>query len=165
MNPSALAHAGRQRVRLRPEMFCRPRLAVRGDRGRGEGPAVAGLRVEGFTGDHAGVVDVVGGAEVTGMAVRDQGVEIAHDAVLPEERPTAACAAGQADDLTAGVDAQGLAGGVSWECAEVGDAVAFGPAVATRYDKLAVRYEATVHGAAINEWLGCLVHSPAPGPP
>jgi len=26
-------------------------------------------------------------------------------------------------------------------------------AVATRYDKLAVRYEATVHLAAINEWL------------
>lgn len=26
-------------------------------------------------------------------------------------------------------------------------------AVATRYDKLAVRYEATVHIAAINEWL------------
>ena len=26
-------------------------------------------------------------------------------------------------------------------------------AVATRYDKLAVRYEATIHIAAINEWL------------
>jgi transposase len=26
-------------------------------------------------------------------------------------------------------------------------------AVATRYDKLAVRYDATVHIAAINEWL------------
>jgi transposase len=26
-------------------------------------------------------------------------------------------------------------------------------AVATRYDKLAIRYEATVHIAAINEWL------------
>jgi transposase len=26
-------------------------------------------------------------------------------------------------------------------------------AVATRYDKLAVRYEATVHVAAINDWL------------
>jgi transposase len=26
-------------------------------------------------------------------------------------------------------------------------------AVATRYDKLAVRYRATVHIAAINEWL------------
>ena len=26
-------------------------------------------------------------------------------------------------------------------------------AVATRHDKLAVRYEATVHIAAINEWL------------
>ena len=26
-------------------------------------------------------------------------------------------------------------------------------AVATRYDKLAVRYEATVYVAAINEWL------------
>ena len=26
-------------------------------------------------------------------------------------------------------------------------------AVATRFDKLAVRYEATVHIAAINEWL------------
>ena len=26
-------------------------------------------------------------------------------------------------------------------------------AVATRYDKLAVRYEATLHIAAINEWL------------
>jgi len=26
-------------------------------------------------------------------------------------------------------------------------------AVATRYDKLAVRYEATVHIAAISEWL------------
>ena len=26
-------------------------------------------------------------------------------------------------------------------------------AVATRYDKLAVRYKATVHIAAINEWL------------
>jgi len=26
-------------------------------------------------------------------------------------------------------------------------------AVATRYDKLAVRYEATLHVAAINEWL------------
>jgi hypothetical protein len=25
--------------------------------------------------------------------------------------------------------------------------------VATRYDKLAVRYQATVHLAAINEWL------------
>ncbi|BCB88098.1 hypothetical protein Psuf_054110 [Phytohabitans suffuscus] len=25
--------------------------------------------------------------------------------------------------------------------------------IATRYDKLAVRYEATVHIAAINEWL------------
>jgi hypothetical protein len=25
--------------------------------------------------------------------------------------------------------------------------------VATRYDKLAVRYEATIHVAAINEWL------------
>jgi transposase len=29
-------------------------------------------------------------------------------------------------------------------------------AVATRYDKLAVRYEATVHVAAINIWLRCL---------
>jgi hypothetical protein len=28
--------------------------------------------------------------------------------------------------------------------------------VATRYDKLAVRYEATVHVAAINIWLRCL---------
>jgi transposase len=27
------------------------------------------------------------------------------------------------------------------------------PPVATRYDKLAVRYEATVHVAAINIWL------------
>jgi hypothetical protein len=27
------------------------------------------------------------------------------------------------------------------------------PAVATRYDKLAVRYRATVNVAAINEWL------------
>ena len=26
-------------------------------------------------------------------------------------------------------------------------------AVATRYDKLATRYEATLHVAAINEWL------------
>ena len=26
-------------------------------------------------------------------------------------------------------------------------------AVATRFDKLAVRYEATIHIAAINEWL------------
>ena len=26
-------------------------------------------------------------------------------------------------------------------------------AVATRFDKLAVRYEATIHVAAINEWL------------
>jgi transposase len=26
-------------------------------------------------------------------------------------------------------------------------------ALATRYDKLAVRYEATIHVAAINEWL------------
>jgi transposase len=26
-------------------------------------------------------------------------------------------------------------------------------AVATRYDKLAVRYEATIHIAAINDWL------------
>jgi hypothetical protein len=25
--------------------------------------------------------------------------------------------------------------------------------VATRYDKLAVRYEATIHIAAVNEWL------------
>ena len=33
-------------------------------------------------------------------------------------------------------------------------------AVATRYDKLAVRYEATVHIAAINEWLQPA--SPAP---
>ena len=29
----------------------------------------------------------------------------------------------------------------------------FGRALATRYDKLAVRYEATVLVAAINEWL------------
>jgi len=29
-------------------------------------------------------------------------------------------------------------------------------AVATRFDKLAVRYEATVHVAAINIWLRCL---------
>jgi transposase len=29
-------------------------------------------------------------------------------------------------------------------------------AVATRFDKLAVRYEATVHIAAINIWLRCL---------
>jgi transposase len=29
-------------------------------------------------------------------------------------------------------------------------------AVATRYDKLAVRYEATVHVVAINIWLRCL---------
>jgi transposase len=28
--------------------------------------------------------------------------------------------------------------------------------VATRYDKLAVRYEATVHVAALNIWLRCL---------
>ncbi len=27
------------------------------------------------------------------------------------------------------------------------------PAVATRYDKLSVRYEATVLVAAVNEWL------------
>lgn len=31
-------------------------------------------------------------------------------------------------------------------------------AVATRYDKLAVRYEATVHLASINLWLRDLVH-------
>jgi transposase len=31
-------------------------------------------------------------------------------------------------------------------------------AVATRYDKLAVRYEAKVHVAAINEWLRLLKH-------
>jgi len=29
-------------------------------------------------------------------------------------------------------------------------------AVATRYDKVAVRYEATLHTAAINIWLNCL---------
>jgi transposase len=29
-------------------------------------------------------------------------------------------------------------------------------AVATRFDKLAVRYEATIHVAAINIWLRCL---------
>ncbi len=29
-------------------------------------------------------------------------------------------------------------------------------AVATRYDKLAVRYEATLHIAVINDWLICL---------
>ncbi|GAA4084557.1 hypothetical protein GCM10022214_50520 [Actinomadura miaoliensis] len=29
-------------------------------------------------------------------------------------------------------------------------------AVATRYDKLAVRYEATLHIAVINDWLTCL---------
>jgi transposase len=32
-------------------------------------------------------------------------------------------------------------------------------AVATRYDKLAVRYEATVHVVAINEWLLPLPHA------
>ena len=32
-------------------------------------------------------------------------------------------------------------------------------AVATRYDKLAVRYEATVHIAAINIWLRKLAHA------
>jgi transposase len=32
-------------------------------------------------------------------------------------------------------------------------------AVATRYDKLAVRYRATVHIAAINEWLRLLKHA------
>jgi transposase len=32
-------------------------------------------------------------------------------------------------------------------------------AVATRYDKLAVRYRATVHIAAINEWLRLLQHT------
>jgi transposase len=29
-------------------------------------------------------------------------------------------------------------------------------AVATRFDKLAVRYEVTVHVASINSWLRCL---------
>ncbi|MFS1301948.1 transposase, partial [Streptosporangium longisporum] len=29
-------------------------------------------------------------------------------------------------------------------------------ALATRYDKLAVRYQATIHIAAINDWLTCL---------
>jgi transposase len=33
-------------------------------------------------------------------------------------------------------------------------------AVATRYDKLAVRYEATIHITAINEWLGSLRDRP-----
>jgi transcriptional regulator with XRE-family HTH domain len=33
-------------------------------------------------------------------------------------------------------------------------------AVATRYDKLAVRYEATLHVAAINEWLPRLFNTP-----
>jgi transposase len=33
-------------------------------------------------------------------------------------------------------------------------------AVATRYDKLAVRYEATLHVAAINEWLPRLLNTP-----
>ena len=38
-------------------------------------------------------------------------------------------------------------------------------AVATRYDKLAVRYEATVHVAAINEWLLPTYETrPRPGP-
>jgi transposase len=38
-------------------------------------------------------------------------------------------------------------------------------AVATRYDKLAVRYEATVHIAAINEWLCPDLLVPAVGAP
>jgi transposase len=33
-------------------------------------------------------------------------------------------------------------------------------AVATRYDKLAVRYEAIVQIAAINDWLTCLCDTP-----
>ncbi len=33
-------------------------------------------------------------------------------------------------------------------------------AVATRYDKLAVRYEATLHVAAINEWLPRFLTTP-----
>ncbi|GII89768.1 hypothetical protein Ssi03_77580 [Sphaerisporangium siamense] len=33
-------------------------------------------------------------------------------------------------------------------------------AIATRYDKLAVRYEATAHIAAINDWLTCLRNTP-----
>jgi transposase len=33
-------------------------------------------------------------------------------------------------------------------------------AVATRYDKLAVRYEATLHVAAINEWLPRFLNTP-----
>jgi transposase len=33
-------------------------------------------------------------------------------------------------------------------------------AVATRYDKLAVRYEATLHIAAINEWLPRFLNTP-----
>ncbi len=36
-------------------------------------------------------------------------------------------------------------------------------AIATRYDKLAVRYEATVHIAAINEWLLPLPRAPVSG--
>jgi transposase len=35
-------------------------------------------------------------------------------------------------------------------------------AVATRFDKLAVRYEATIHIAAINEWLTGGVSAPGP---
>ena len=37
-------------------------------------------------------------------------------------------------------------------------------AVATRCDKLAVRSEATVHGAAINEWLWMPGAQPSPWP-
>ncbi|MGW4942340.1 IS5 family transposase, partial [Actinoplanes sp. NPDC004185] len=33
-------------------------------------------------------------------------------------------------------------------------------AVATRFDKLAVRYEATLHITAINEWLHALRDAP-----
>jgi transposase len=33
-------------------------------------------------------------------------------------------------------------------------------ALATRYDKLAVRYEATIHITAINEWLHSLRNRP-----
>jgi hypothetical protein len=37
------------------------------------------------------------------------------------------------------------------------------PRRATRYDKLAVRYEAIVQIAAINDWLTCLCDTPRAG--
>src|SRR6266542_1485077 len=89
-----------------------------------EGGPLTGIRIESPTRDLPKIIDVLRGGEHVGIARLNEGIEIRHDAGLPEE---CAAAAGRiarnAYDLAPLVDAVGFAIHISRKRAEILDTI------------------------------------------